>query len=63
MDHTKQLELHTNNTIDVDGRVDSTGVRFIGEAQQMGDGTWRCLADVGGALCVVEVKIQFEQRP
>lgn len=46
--------------IDLDGHVDSKGVRFIGKAKRYADGTWRCLADVGGALCVVEVRIRPE---
>lgn len=32
-------------------------IQYIGEAVQQFDGTWRCLANVGGALCVVEVSI------
>jgi hypothetical protein len=47
--------------VDVDGRTDAKGVVFIGKAKQQSDGTWRCLANVGGALCIVEVKISFEE--
>ena len=47
--------------VDVDGRIDSRGVEYIGTAKQQPDGTWRCLANVGGALCIVEVKITFEE--
>lgn len=43
--------------IDVDGYVDSKGVRYLGRAVRMDDGTWRCLADVGGCLCRVECSI------
>jgi|HubBroStandDraft_2_1064218.scaffolds.fasta_scaffold105994_2 hypothetical protein len=46
--------------IDLDGHVDSKGVNFIGKAKRQSDGTWRCLADVGGCLCVVEVRIRPE---
>jgi hypothetical protein len=56
------LELKTGTEIDVDGMVDAKGIRFIGKAILMGDGTWRCLADVGGALCRVEVKITFQHE-
>jgi hypothetical protein len=49
--------VRTGNTLDIDGRVDSKGVRYMGAAYEMTDGTWRCLADVGGALCIVEVTI------
>lgn len=43
--------------LDVDGMTDSSGVRFIGKARRGPAGTWTCLADVGGALCRVEVRI------
>ena len=52
---------HTEETIcgelDVDGVVDDKGMRFIGKAKKQPDGTWVCLANVGGALCQVEVRI------
>ena len=45
--------------IDVDGLVDtSTGIRYIGKAMKDFDGCWVCLADVGGALCRVEVSVR-----
>lgn len=50
--------------IDVDNFVDNQGVRFIGKAAAQEDGTWRALADVGGALCLVELSFVFpEQDP
>jgi hypothetical protein len=57
-----QLELRTQTEFDVDGHVDAKGIRYIGKAVLMGDGTWRCLANVGGALCRVEVKITFQEK-
>lgn len=33
---------------------------LIGRAKQQPDGTWRCLADVAGALCLVEVTVEFD---
>jgi hypothetical protein len=45
--------------VDVDGVVDARGVQFIGRAARQPDGTWRCLANVAGALCIVEVKVTF----
>lgn len=48
-------------TINVDGLVDSKGIQYIGKATQQLDGTWRALANVGGALCLVEVNIRFEE--
>jgi len=47
--------------LDVDGRLDAKGVMFLGTAKRQDDGTWRCLANVGGALCIVEPKITFEE--
>jgi len=45
-------------TVDVDGVKDRTcDIRYIGKATEQPDGTWRCLADVNGALCVVQVRI------
>lgn len=43
--------------IDLDNHVDDKGIRYIGKAWRQPDGSWRCLAEVGGALCLVEVKI------
>jgi hypothetical protein len=34
--------------IDIEGHVDARGIRYLGRAKKMDDGTWRCLADVGG---------------
>lgn len=46
-------------TLKVEGMIDARGrIEFKGEAQRMEDGTWRCLAVVEGALCIVEVKIR-----
>jgi hypothetical protein len=53
----KEIDIESPKEVDVDGRIDSKGVIFIGKAIQQPDGTWRCLANVGRALCVVEVKI------
>jgi hypothetical protein len=55
---TVTADAHTAE-IDVDGLVDeSTGIRYIGKATRTFDGTWLCLADVGGALCRVEVTVR-----
>ena len=49
--------------VDVDGMV-SRGVRLVGKAKRQTEGKyagrWTCLADVGGALCLVEVTIQVD---
>ena len=42
---------------DVDGYVDDKGIEYIGKAYEMSDGTWRCLANVLGALCLVEASV------
>lgn len=48
-------------SLDVDGIVDSLGITLIGTTTKTQDGKWRCLANVSGCLCIVEVKITFEQ--
>ena len=42
--------------IQVDG-MESNGVQLWGWATRQPDGTYRCYANVDGALCIVEVKI------
>jgi len=45
--------------LDVDGMADPNhDITYIGKATKMEDGTWRCLANVEGALCLVEVNIK-----
>ena len=51
-----QLEGKVRLEIDVDGYVDERGIQYLGKAVKQEDGTWQCLANVGGALCRVEVK-------
>ncbi len=48
-------------TFDVDGHVDARGVRYIGVATRQKDGTWKALAEVGGALCLVECRITLQE--
>jgi hypothetical protein len=58
----EQLDLEQRNPreVDIDGMVDERyGIRYIGKAVQMFDGTWRSLANVHGALCRVEVSLTF----
>jgi hypothetical protein len=45
------------NEINLDGRIDAKGVKFIGKATRQDNGMYRCLADVGGCLCIVECRI------
>lgn len=55
----KQLDLPTGRRVNLDGRQDrrNPGIFYIGEATEFFDGTWRCVANVCGALCLVEVTI------
>lgn len=46
--------------IDVDGHVDAHGIRYWGKATRAEDGKWRCLADVHGSLCIVEINLAPE---
>ena len=55
----EQLELTTTTRFNLEGHVDARGIRYLGEAALMGDGTWRCLAVVSDCLCVVEVRLTF----
>ena len=55
-----QLELQPKpkREVDLDGRVDEKrNIHYLGSATQMFDGTWRCLANVDGYLCLVEVSL------
>ena len=59
----EQLELKTGRVFDIDGHVAETRygqIRYIGKAYELVTGVWRCLADVRGMLCRVEVKIHLE---
>ena len=48
--------------VDIDGLVDDRkGIQYIGTARRQADGTWQCLANVGGALCLVEVSISIKE--
>jgi hypothetical protein len=47
----------TLREVDLDGVVDTRGIRYLGKATRGDDGRWTCLADVGGRLCLVEVKL------
>ena len=43
--------------IDLDGKMDGKGVVYWGKAKRQSDDIYRCLAEVGGALCIVEVRL------
>lgn len=45
--------------IDVHDLIDeTTGIRYIGKATKTFEGRWLCLAQVGNALCRVEVTVK-----
>jgi hypothetical protein len=50
----------TGSTANVDKIQDKNHpeISYIGIATQMGDGSWRCLANIGDMLCIVEVQIK-----
>lgn len=51
--------------IDVDRRIDEKSdgaISYVGKATLQPDGTWQCLANVDGALCLVEVKLTFHEE-
>jgi len=59
--NAQQLSLPpTGEKINVHNMMDRKheAIRYIGEATKQFDGTWRCLADIGGMLCLVEVKVR-----
>jgi len=45
------------DSVDVDGYVDSKGVRYFGFATRQEDGGYAALADVGGCLCFVACSV------
>lgn len=51
--------------IDIAGRYDSRTdqIRYLGFATRQPNGLYRVLADVGGALCIVEVTLHFDLPP
>ncbi len=51
-------EIDLNNVVD-----ETTGVRYLGPARRRDDGCWTALADVGGALCIVEVNVRPSTLP
>jgi len=48
--------------IDLDGHVDAKGIRYIGKATRQMNGKYLCLANVGGALCRVEITLTLLDR-
>lgn len=72
-EHRGEKELHLpkqlglpfyGNHLDIDGLQDAKreDVRYIGKATHVFDGTFRCLAIVCGALCIVEATITPSSR-
>lgn len=59
--HLEQLELPLKwPEVSVDGIIDEArNVRYIGTATMRADGKWTCLADINGALFLVQVPLRF----
>lgn len=59
----QSFEIDALGEVDVDGMFDERRqIQYLGKARKQPDGTWRCLANVGGCLCLVEVKIRFKDE-
>lgn len=60
MAYQLELSLKDPPRINVSGMIDAKNdhIRFLSEAVQQFDGTWRCVADVDGLLCWVQVTIK-----
>jgi hypothetical protein len=57
----QKVELSQADTVIVDGITNyDCRVTYIGQATRQPDGTWRSLAIVDGALCIVELSIHFD---
>lgn len=52
-----RAEIDLAGELEVDGIVTPSGAKLWGVAKKQEDGTWRCLAEVGGTLCSVEISI------
>ena len=50
-------------TVTVDGMYDPKHpeIQYWGKASRQADGRYKCYANVGGLLCVVEVSIRFSE--
>lgn len=51
--------------IDLDRRYDSrtNAIQYLGMARRQPNGLYRVLANVGGALCIVEASLHFDVPP
>ena len=52
-----QCRKRTGKEVNVNGYIDAKGIEYLGVAHEMEDGTWQCLANVHGSLCLVEVTL------
>ncbi len=55
----EQLDLPSGRTADINGHVDTKGIKYIGTAVEYMNGTWRAVAIIGGALVLVECRVRF----
>jgi hypothetical protein len=55
-------EREVPDEVDLDGRIDEeNGIEYIGKARRQRNGKWTCLADVRGALALVEVTLRWAE--
>jgi hypothetical protein len=59
--HPMWPHIPTGETIDINGRMDQRGVRYLGVARKYTNGEWVVLADCG-VLALVVVKLSFEDE-
>ena len=45
------------DVVDLEGRIDDNGIEYLGKARLQPDGTYHVLANVRGALAMVEVTL------
>ena len=63
MNEAERLEASGLLSVKVDGMRSNDGlIEYWGIARRQPNGLYRCLADVGGALCFVEVSITFAKE-
>lgn len=48
-------------TIDMEGMSPSEGVTCMGVATRLSESSYRCMANVGGALCIIEVRLTQDE--
>lgn len=60
-DKLKTIEDIILGEFDVEGTITKEGHRLIGKAKLQPDGSWLCLADVGGTFSRIEIRITWTE--